>query len=121
MTYTVRNSDTPVIVNGWPVIVPTAQDGGTIRKDEILVDYEVISQSEVDEIIQDAARAGENDAVALLRRTVKGISGQVDEQKNPIPFNDDTFSAALNRTNQRGAMLNSLFDVLGGRKAARKN
>lgn len=121
MSFVVAKKGTPRIVRNWPVIIPTAQDGGEISQDEITVDYEQIAQSEIDNIILAASRAGESDSVALLRRAVKTINGQVDEDNNPIPFNEETFAEALDRPNQRVAMVNAFFDVHHGRKAARKN
>ena len=122
MALIVKKTDEPRIVRNWPVVIHTAEDGGKVRKDEIFVDYEVLPQSEVDDIMRSSQQSGENADTALLRRSVKSISGIVDEStNNPIPFNDDTFAEALDRTNQRVAMANSFFDVQSGRKPARKN
>lgn len=121
MAFVVSNSDEPRVVRDWPVVIPTALDGGKIRKDEITVDYEVISQSEIDDIIKSARDTGGSDAVDLLTRSIKSINGMVDESNAPIPFNDDALAEALNRPNQRSAMLGAFFDVHAGRKAARKN
>lgn len=121
MALIVKKSGETRIVHNWPVVVPTALDDGNIRKDEIRVDYEVLPQSEIDDITRTAQQAGQSGDSALLRRSVKSISGEVDENNNPIPFNEDTFTEALDRSNQRMAMTNAFFDVQAGRKAARKN
>lgn len=121
MALIVKKSTDPRIVRNWPVVVPTAEDGGKIRKDEIFVDYEVIAHSEYEEIKHSTEQSGENLDVALLRRTVRSINGMVDEANQPIPFNEETFDESLDRSNQRQAMAGSFYDVLGGRKPARKN
>lgn len=121
MALIVKKDDTPRIVRNWPVVVPTSLDDGKIRKDEIFVDYVNLPQNEIDDLIESAREVGDNDAVALLKHVVKSISGMVDEENQPVAFNEETFAAALNRTNQRMAMLHSYYDVQNGRKAARKN
>lgn len=121
MPYVVQKTTEPRIVRNWPVVIPTALDGGKIRKDEIFVDYEILLQSEADDIGRTASQAGESGDKAILLRTVKAINGMVDDTNNPIPFNDDTLADALERVNQRLAMTNSFWDVMAGRKPARKN
>lgn len=121
MAYIVKKTTEPRIVKNWPVVIPTALDDGKVRKDEIFVDYEVLPQSEADDIVRTASQAGESADAALLRRSVKTINGQVDEANNPITFDEDTFADALDRTNQRMAMSGSFWDVQAGRKPARKN
>ncbi|MDD2721621.1 MAG: hypothetical protein PHH47_09980 [Gallionella sp.] len=121
MAYVVKKSTDPRIVRNWPVVIQIAEDEGKIRKEEIFVDYEVLSQSEVDDIMRSAQLSGDNIDVALLRRAVKSINGVVDEANNPVPFNEESFSEALDRANQRMAMVGSFFDVQSGRKPARKN
>lgn len=121
MSFIVKKSTDPRIVRNWPVVVPTAEDGGKIRKDEIFVDYEVIAHSEYEELQRTAQQSGESFDLLLLNRTVKSINGLVDELNQPIPFNEDTFADSKDRSNQRQAMVNSFYDVMAGRKPARKN
>ena len=111
----------PRIVKDWPVVVPTALDGGKIRKDELLVDFQVLPQSEVDDIIKTAQDAGDNYNKVLMRAVVKSINGKVDEANQPILFNEDTLSDSLDCSNQLGAFVGAFFDVQNGRKPARKN
>lgn len=121
MSFIVKNPDQPQIVKNWPVVVPTALDDGKIRKDEIFVDYEVISHGEHDEMRREADRTGESFDAMLLDRVVRSINAQVDEENKPIEFNEETFAASKNRSNQRQAMVTSYYDVMAGRKPARKN
>lgn len=121
MAFIVKKPTEPRIVKNWPVVIPTALDDGKVRKDEIFVDYEVLPQNEIDEIMSTASQAGESVDKAILLRSVKSINGLADEANNPIPFNDDTFTDSLNRVNQRMAMSGSFWDVQAGRKPARKN
>ena len=121
MAFTVANPDTPKIVHSWPVVVQTAVDGGKVRKDEIMVDYRVLLQDEIDDVLQAARESGENEQCALLRNSVVSIAGRVDETGQPIPFNEESLSDALNRVNERMAMMSSFYDVHNGRKAVRKN
>jgi hypothetical protein len=121
MALVVKKLDEPRTVKNWPVIVPTAEDGGKIRKDEILVDYEVVPHGEYEDLQRQAAETGTGLDGLVLRRSVRGINGLVDEANHPIPFNEDTFEDAMNRSNLRQAMAASFYDVMAGRKPARKN
>lgn len=121
MSFIVKKSDEPRVVKSWPVVVPTAEDGGKIRKDEIFVDYEVIKHSEVEDMQREATRAGESLDGMILDRTVRSINGLVDEQNSPVPFNPETFADAKDCSSLRQAMVASFYDVLAGRKPARKN
>jgi len=121
MSLIVSSSKERKIIKGWPVVVPTSLDGGKIRKDEILVDFEVLLQSEVDDIIKTAQETEENYNKALMREVVKSINGKVDENNQPIEFNEETLADSLDCVNQLGAFVGAFFDVQNGRKAARKN
>jgi transcription antitermination factor NusG len=121
MTFTLKKSDSPRIVNGWPVVIPTALEGGKIRKDEVLVDYEIVPQSETNDIIQTATAAGQGSDAAILRRSVRGVSGFVDESNSPIPFDDALMDMICEAANIRTAMTLAFYDVQAGRKATRKN
>lgn len=120
MALTVQKTDEPRIVRNWPVLVHTAEDGGKVRKDEIQADYEVLPQSEVDDIMRSAQQAGDNPDTQILRRTVKAINGMVDADNSPLPF-DEALAVALDSSNIRVAMVGAFFDVQAGRKPARKN
>jgi hypothetical protein len=121
MSLIVTKPDEPRIVKDWPVVVPTALDGGKIRKDEMFVDYQVLPQDEIDDIIKAAQESGENYNIALMRRVVKSINGKVDQDNKPIEFNDESLSESLRATNQLSALVGAFFDVQNGRKPARKN
>lgn len=123
MTFVLKNPDTPRHVTGWPVVVQTAADGGKVRKDEITVDYEVISQDAVDAIVAEAqgGQVRANADSALLERVVKNVGGLVDESGQPVVFGDGVLAQLLAQTNVRAAMVAAFFDVASGRRAARKN
>jgi hypothetical protein len=121
MALIIKASDLVRIVRNWPVVVPVPEDGGKISKHEIFVDYEVLPQSELEELEQTARQSGESMDSLLLSRVVKSINGLVDEQNKPIEFNEETLAASKNRGNQRQAMVLAYYDVHAGRKAARKN
>lgn len=120
MSFVVKKSDTKRIVNGWPVTISTAIEGGNVRKDKVFVDYQVLPQSEIDAIVDEAVNARQNADSAILRETVKGISGLLDESNSPIAFSNDTLDILLEHANVRSALSGEFFNLINGR-ATRKN
>lgn len=107
-------------VNEWPVVINVPQSGGTVQKQKMTVDFELLPQTEMDEVMQES-RTADQDA-ALLMRVVKGWGQAKDEDTGEaLEFNAETCANLVNISYVRAALIRSYFEAASGNAAARKN
>ncbi|KAF0812789.1 hypothetical protein IGB42_02632 [Andreprevotia sp. IGB-42] len=93
-----------------PVSIPVPQDGGTVRKHEIDVTFELPLQDEVDQVL---ARQDE-DAPDLIEKYIVGADRIQDHAGNPMPYSDELKTSLLNVTYARKAITRAFFATLAG-------
>jgi hypothetical protein len=110
-----------ILIKKWPVVVSSPKDGGGVSTNEILVDFALLPQDELDTVIE-ASRDGDGGGDAnVLRRVVKSVSGIEDADGKAIDYSDDLLNRLLKRPNIRSAMMTAYFDAVIGKKGKRKN
>lgn len=97
----------------WPVTISIPQDGGNTVKASCTVEYEVISQAEIEQ----AAAEGKD----LLDRVVRGWSGISLDSDEELAVSDENKAKLLAITYVRAALFSGYSEVQVGRAAARKN
>ena len=109
------------IIRNWPVIINVPQDGGTIAKHEITVDFMLLSQDRYSELLKDFEESGTEPNVEMLKRLVRGIKGVADESGNPLEFSEELLARLTKKAYVRVALFNAYTDANTGNKAKRKN
>lgn len=102
----------------WPAMISVPQPGGSVREHQVSIEFEDISQTEVDAIYS----GGGVDA-DLLRRVVVGWKpGQFkDEADNDIVFSAETLGVLIDVAYVRAALVTAWLQLHNGKAAARKN
>lgn len=113
------NEDT--IIKNWPVIISKPQDGGKVQTHEINVDYLMLPQDELSELIESSKENNGYTDIDICRRVVKGINGIADEQGKGIEYSPELLERLIQRPYIRTALVSTYFDAVAGRKAKRKN
>lgn len=107
-------------INEWPVVVAVPQSGGTVQKQKMTVDFEILPQSEIDALMQES-RTADQDA-ALLMRVVKGWGQTKDEDTGEaLEYNAETCANLVDISYVRAALIRAYFEAASGNAAARKN
>ena len=98
----------------WPVTMRVPQDGGSVQKFTVGVEFEVLKKSE-----QQAAIDANAD---LLELQVCGWDHRMkDENGADLPFSPEAKASLLELTWARQCLFEALGEVNSGREAARKN
>lgn len=110
-----------ILIKKWPVLVSTPKDGGSVTTHEILVDYSLLPQDEMDSLLEASRDVEGTSDEYVLRRVVKNVSGIEDEAGNPIEYSEALLNRMVKRPNIRSAMMSAYFEAAVGKKAKRKN
>ncbi len=106
----------PVVVHAWPCVISLPRDGGSTVKAKCSLDFELIDQDQIDELLLEGGDR------ALLDRVVVGWSADVvGEDNQPLAFNAENKAKLLRIPYVRGGWVRAFFDAAAGRAAARKN
>ena len=98
----------------WPVTVQIPQDGGGVKVIAFKAKFEILTQTEHDELIE--ARGDVIKRVLVGWEDVKSEDGS--EQ---APFNDETKAQLLDSSYVRQGLSKAYYEAFLGRKAERKN
>lgn len=105
------------IIKNWPVIISIPQDGGGVQKQEISVDYLLLPQDQIDEII---GAEGYSDG-DLLRIVVRRVTGVGDADGKALDYTPELLGRLIRKQYVRAAMVTTYFEAASGKKAKRKN
>jgi hypothetical protein len=98
----------------WPVVVQIPIDHGKVQKAEFDAEFEILEQSEHDELV--------NAGGDLIERVLVGWARVKDEDGNQdINFGPEQKRQMLGITYARIALLKAYYEACQGRKAERKN
>lgn len=100
----------------WPVTVNIPRDGGTTVKATFTARFEVIGQSEADEIIY----GGADGVRDLLKRVLVGWKGVADEGGTETEFSEEARGALLDIVYARAALFEAYGRAANG-KGREKN
>ncbi|MCC7487622.1 MAG: hypothetical protein IT529_21820 [Burkholderiales bacterium] len=99
----------------WPCTINIPRDGGGSTKARCTIEFELIEQTEIDEIL---GGGGDRD---LLDRVVRGWGADVtDAEGNPLPFTPENKARVLAITYARAGIVAGFFEAASG-GARRKN
>ncbi len=122
-------SKAPKAVKAWPVSIPVASDGGSIKIAKITVDMNLLSKADFDARVADAKTASaaalnagsslDVDAI-VLQAIVTGWSGIFDDAGNDVPFSIDALAQLATNQSALSAVYDAYFTAVAG-KAAEKN
>lgn len=99
----------------WPVTVNIPQDGGKTKKQKFVVEFDLIDQSEFDEIYNNGGKD-----IDLLKRVVVGFDGVADAAGNPVAFGAESLGQLMAIPYVRAGIVQSYIECSHGR-AAEKN
>jgi len=109
------------IIRNWPVVIAVPQDGGNTAKHEIAVDYLLLPQDQLDDLVA-SSREGDGSIDAdILRRVVKRVSGVADAEGKALDHSPELLDRMIRKPYVRSAMISTYFEATSGRKAKRKN
>lgn len=97
----------------WPVEIKEPQDGGSVKKHLVDAQFEILPQSENDEIL-----LGGQDIMARVLRDFRGFQ---DEEGREIPFSDEMRQSLLEEPYIRTAFLEAYGQAAYGRASQQKN
>lgn len=113
--------ETELLVKKWPVVVSVPQDDGRIAKYEIRADYHLLSQEELDDLMEASRESGGSTDADMLRRVVRCLYDVQDAGGHAIEHSDDLLDRLINIPYVRIGLVNAYFTAAAGQKAKRKN
>lgn len=119
--FKLEDNDETVIKN-WPVIISIPQDGGMVQKHEVSVDFLLLPQDQLTELME-ASRESEGGSVDadILRRVVKRVTGVADADGKALDYTPELLERLIKKAFVRTAMVSTYFEASCGKKAKRKN
>jgi hypothetical protein len=94
----------------WPVKVRTPIDGGRFRDEEFTGEFRILPQSTVDDFDPTTIDR------TLLQTALIGWDGLEDEDKTPIPFDEETKAEVLDDPMIRKALIDAYAEAVKGRR-----
>ncbi|HAT50746.1 MAG: hypothetical protein HQL07_04490 [Nitrospirae bacterium] len=99
----------------WPVEVRVPVSGGRFEKAEFQVDFALLDQSRIDEILHAEDRPTSMD-VAFLREAVTGFRDVRCEDGGEMAFSSENLGILLGIPYVRNAMIEAFFSCISGRR-----
>lgn len=103
----------------WPVTIPVPQSGGSVQKHKIDVEFDLLTQTRLTEVMAEERNADQD--AALLREVVVGWSGVANEDGEPVEFSAAALADLVDISYVRSALIRAYFEAASGNAAARKN
>ena len=99
----------------WPVQVRIPADGGRFEKADFQVEFALLDQARIDEILNTEDRSTSMD-VAFLREVVTGFRDVRREDGNEMAFSAENLGMLLGIPYVRNAMIDAFFSCISGRR-----
>ncbi|WP_374537179.1 hypothetical protein [Chitinimonas taiwanensis] len=112
--FRLKAKGTARIVHNITVLIPVPQDGGQPKKHKITADFEILEQSEYDEIIDKALAASQVVDSVVCRRVVKNLGDIADENGNPLVFSAEVLEQVIAEPFARKALVEHYQTLAAG-------